>query len=76
MVSICFFLGLFRGDHLRIRSEQSNRVFVIRCGAAALLSLAMQAPSQLLWIGVEAATLLRPAASLQQHRARDQATST
>jgi hydrogenase-4 component F len=61
MVSILFLLcSAYAVAYLRIRAEQSNRVFVATLLAMqALLSLAMMALHLgLLWIGVEAATLL------------------
>jgi hydrogenase-4 component F len=61
MVSILFLLcSAYAVAYLRIRSEQSNRVFVATLlTLQALLSLGLQALHLgLLWIGVEAATLL------------------
>jgi len=61
MVSILFLLcSAYSVAYLRIRAEQPNRVFVATLLALqALLSVAMMALHLgLLWIGVEAATLL------------------
>ncbi len=61
MVSILFLVcSIYAVAYLRIRSNQSNRVFVaMLLSLHALFSFALQARHLgLLWIGVEAATLL------------------
>ncbi|HEU4929712.1 MAG TPA: proton-conducting transporter membrane subunit [Candidatus Krumholzibacteria bacterium] len=61
MVSILFLVcSAYAVSYLRIRAEQSNRVFVaMLLSLHALCSFALQARHLgLLWIGVEAATLL------------------